>query len=283
MLTHIEINSIKSLFEYLNSLNNSFVFRGHKSSKWKLESSLVRSILAKDPETIQEIENTSLSEFKSKYLIYRGINNIPSSTLSWLSIMQHFGVPTRLIDFTLSPFVALGFILEDMTSEFLKPDSKFSLYLLNYTKPNNIFIDNLPNFGLYDKLTLEDLSKKTEEIFEKIYKNNNKFFMVSEPAYSNIRIDRQNGTFLISNRFINIEEELSKDEYNDIDFRKIDISSALYIDIFKMLRKMNINSKMIYGDLSGLSKSIKSEMFYNSFLRLQSNIVAYVRSKTKKQ
>ena len=141
----------------------------------------------------------------------------------------------------------------------------------------------MPNFGLYDKLTLEDLSKKTEEIFEKIYKNNNKFFMVSEPAYSNIRIDRQNGTFLISNRFINIEEELSKDEYNDIDFRKIDIPSALYIDIFKMLRKMNINSKMIYGDLSGLSKSIKSEMFYNSFLRLQSNIAAYVRSKTKKQ
>ena len=93
------------------------------------------------------------------------------------------------------------------------------------------------------------------------------YFMINEPLYANKRIDRQNGTFLISNRFLDIEETLAKKEYEDIDLTKILIPSKLYRDIFCMLRKMNINLKTIYGDLDGLGKFIKSNLLYYSNLR----------------
>ena len=41
---------------------------------------------------------------------------------------------------------------------------------------------------------------------------------------------------------------------------KYNISSDLYEGIFTLLRKMNLTSKSIYGDLTGLALSIRMEM-----------------------
>lgn len=57
-----------------------------------------------------------------------------------------------------------------------------------------------------------------------------------------------------------IADILSGPIYENCDFRKYTIAGALYEPVFALLRKMNLSSKNIYGDLQGLARSIKMEM-----------------------
>jgi len=81
----------------------------------------------------------------------------------------------------------------------------------------------------------------------------------------------QNGAFLVSNFYGDVEKELLSSKYSSIDFHKILIRADLYCDIFKALRRININSKVIYGDLPGLSKKLKMDMIYYSKIAFDSS------------
>lgn len=57
-----------------------------------------------------------------------------------------------------------------------------------------------------------------------------------------------------------MKDILASDVYKEVDMAKIVIPGCLYEGAVVALRKMGINSKTIYGDLSGLAKSIKMEL-----------------------
>ena len=269
-MIEVKIKNIEELFNFFRNCSNSHAFRGHLSSEWKIESSLVRSTLNIDKSTYYELEDTACSDFKSKFNIYGDPKDKPESKLGWLSMMQHYGAPTRLIDFSTSPYVALCFIIENLSPYSLKDNINFSIYSLNYSRLNEIFLDELKKRDEYMEYNLEKMNLNAEKVSDIIlegYDNSTPMFMMNEPIVSNRRIDRQNGTFLITNIFENIEVELSAEKYKKIDFKKIIIPSSLYCDIFNLLRGMNISLKNIYGDLDGLGKSIKSNLLYYSYLR----------------
>lgn len=109
----INISDPDILVKEIYKLPNSYVFRGQSNASWALESSLER--LLKDswtPEEVRKYEDYSLQIFQPKFHLFDTENQRPDSKFAWLSIMQHYGVPTRLIDFTQSPIIALFFALE---------------------------------------------------------------------------------------------------------------------------------------------------------------------------
>jgi hypothetical protein len=117
----------------LSSGGNSTLYRGHRRFDWKLQSSLERALLlhaercderkyqimqsmSRDEDTESWAANVELRltrTFRINAERYE-IADLPASwdKLGWWEVMQHHGAPTRLMDWTLSPFVALWFALD---------------------------------------------------------------------------------------------------------------------------------------------------------------------------
>lgn len=259
MIQEKSITNIAELIQELNILPNHYIFRGHADASWKLESTLERVIGSKwSAENAQKFEEHSLGTFRSKFNIYNQLEQIPKSKLSWLSLMQHYGVPTRLLDFTQSPYVALYFALEAYN-----PLSKldFAVYAIDYTAIMENSITHIKNKDVKFSYERTDIHGNQDEIFDDVVDRfSYDILWITEPLELNARIDRQAGTFLISgNREKTIESIIHSSLYPNC-VTKLVIKNDLYENVYALLRKMNINSKSIYGDLSGLAKAIKMEL-----------------------
>ena len=91
-------------------------FRGQSNETWTLASSLLRLfnnsvISVKDA---IEIEVKICKKFQAQYHLHsqNSMLSIGWGYPSWWTIMQHFSCPTRLLDWTTSPFVAVYFAID---------------------------------------------------------------------------------------------------------------------------------------------------------------------------
>jgi hypothetical protein len=93
---------------------STHVYRGYPNAEWRLTTSLQRMLevvnVADETRALQ-LEAISLQEFKAQALHHVSPNVLTSTndTISWWSLMQHHGAPTRLLDWTSSIFVAAYF------------------------------------------------------------------------------------------------------------------------------------------------------------------------------
>src|SRR4051812_49396847 len=82
----------------------TMIFRGVAKSSYKLVPSLGRQA-SKTPEDLLKFEYVLLLEFRRRALPYLKV--VPSSDLDWTFLAQHYGIPTRLLDWTTNPLVAM--------------------------------------------------------------------------------------------------------------------------------------------------------------------------------
>ncbi len=138
-------------------------FRGHVSSQFTLLPSLARS-----PQGLER-EHLLVKRFKQNAYPFRHLP--PQSEWEWLFLMQHYGVPTRLLDWTESPLVGLYFAVSDCVYD---GDDGHLWALLparfNYEIPRirpPVAID-IPSFGVDsvlddyrpDRIALESMTNK---------------------------------------------------------------------------------------------------------------------------
>lgn len=261
-MKHEIIKTPEELVERLNKFSNNFVFRGHSDENWKLETSLQRLLKDKYVSMVTKFEEFAISEFKSKFYLYNTSDYEPRTTLEWLSMMQHYGTPTRLLDFSESPFIALYFCLEN-SSKVQVPD--MVIYAIDYRNINKTTLEYFKQYDSSFKYDYTDIENSKDCIFEEYVKRFNvPLLWVTEPKRLNKRIEKQRGTFLYTNcNDKSYKDILETELYKDIDVFELKFSAKYWDNYFTILNKMNINGKTVYGDLDGLSKQIK--MFIQAY------------------
>ncbi len=261
-MNKVKLSTPEELVEALNKYPNHFIFRGQADAAWGLTSSLERLLegrWSEDTFDIKKFEDFSLKRFFSKSHLYADHASAPESKFERLSLMQHFGTPTRLIDFTESPYFALYFALENYSPS---AGRDFALYALDYSAIMERSIEKireLDNQFKEDRISLDD---KKDEVFDEIVDRFSfDLIWISEPRRMNKRLDLQAGTFLTSiNRKATIEQAIANPIYGDAKVTKYIIDSSLYATAYALLRNANITSKSVYGDLAGLGHAVKMEL-----------------------
>jgi hypothetical protein len=144
-------HSIISESERETGYKKAIWYRGQANSGFHLIPKAYRIIPIQNESDKKEF-STRLYEKEEKYIndfIVRNhhlISDYPDNLLNWMSIMQHYGSPTRLLDWSESVFPALFFALEKyFTLEKKSEENLPCLWCLRPCELNNKINDSLTN------------------------------------------------------------------------------------------------------------------------------------------
>ena len=112
--------------ETLQRFRSDFAYRGDASATNELTTSLMR--LGGD---FRRLESHLLRNFRK----YARRGDVPEdSTWNWLALAKHHGLPTRLLDWTYSPFVALHFATQNAVTF----DRDGAIWIVNFVQANRL-------------------------------------------------------------------------------------------------------------------------------------------------
>ncbi|MEO9239632.1 MAG: FRG domain-containing protein [Jatrophihabitantaceae bacterium] len=94
------------LAQHREAAYGDLVYRGQGHARWSLTASLDRLLKDVPTQVRQEAHKVMLSSFRERA---KGDSPLPALDAEVLALMQHYGAPTRLLDWSRSPYVAAFF------------------------------------------------------------------------------------------------------------------------------------------------------------------------------
>lgn len=229
----------------LGRYRSPYAFRGVPSADHTLTSSLVR--LAADRVNIRRLELALLRNFR-KYARAEGAQT--DSIWNWLALGQHFGLPTRLLDWTYSPLVALHFATRDPATY----DQDGVVWCVNFVEANKRLPARLKRIlreEASDTFTVEMLAQfPTLRQFDALSRD--PFVVFLEPPAVDRRILNQFALFaLMSDPAARFDEWLRG--HDDLR-RRVVVPAKLKWEIRDQLDQANVNERVLFPGLDGLSR-----------------------------
>ena len=220
------INNCADFHEMVECFSHAHpIFRGVKDSNYELISKFGRRLLSNkedlaNHESLSYVvdmshEATTLKEFKRRAISHTDIS--PANDWEWLTLAQHYGLPTRLLDWSANPLVALYFAVEKR-------------------------INPSPAIYVIEDNTKLDTYNDTESPFEIANP------ILFKPVHITNRVAAQSGLFTL---------HPNPDEaYDDDNITKYVIKGDAVADLNTMADRYGINESTIYPGLEGITKHI---------------------------
>jgi hypothetical protein len=226
-------------------------FRGHNNSNYKLYSSLYR-ISTKDLD-IRSLE-------RNMYYLFINIGDYYlnfDKNKSWnvLFCMQHYGMKTRLMDWTTNLLTAIYFANLNR-----KEGTDACIWILDPYKLNKIANQKFKDKIFDDKLySIDNLPDQCKDYINYFNQRDIIPSIALLPRRSNSRLLAQSGAFIIQgNRNIALDREYP--ELKDDGLIKINLPWSTYEDSKRYLDINGINYFSLFPEISGLSKYITDEV-----------------------
>lgn len=106
-------------------------YRGHGDKSWELVPKIQRGFSG-ETEALFRKERGYTNDFQAKAKMFYDAAPPLNDFCSWLTLMQHYGLPTRLLDWSRSPLIALFFALSEPDTK----DKDACIWILNPGKLN---------------------------------------------------------------------------------------------------------------------------------------------------
>lgn len=229
-------------------------YRGIGDSTYELRPSLFRhpSIAAKKP---LELEQQLLVRFRQRSIPY--LNQRIDDDWELLFLMQHHGVPTRLLDWTENPYIALYFALTSC-----KKDPKTDAYpdccvwSLDPIAWNRAVLDHISYTDGVLVASDERLNAHKPGVKENVF---SKKPVAMYGSYNSPRIVAQRGTFMVFGSDVSPMENVkaATAAITDDVLSKLVIPGEKVPACLKSLTSIGYTDSVIFPDLDGLAREIK--------------------------
>ena len=271
----IEIHIIKNVSDLLTTLDDlpeqkDLYYRGHSKASYKLSPSILRNdnLVKNENHIYQELLINCPNDFKNA-----------THHIDYLVKMQHYGLPTRLLDITKNPLVALYF------SCCSNPKNSGEIIVFSPQKSSVKYensdtvamLSSLPLFSFEDQGELMDylyIGKGNEEIVNRFihevktekpgfvnrirnYDMDNCFVVL--PKKDNNRIVKQDGAFIICGINYHPEKKINENLRLIHDNKMVLLLVTNKQKILEELDLLSINKSTLFPEIDSVSEYIKSK------------------------
>ena len=226
----------------MGRIRSPFAFRGVSSAAYPLTTSLSRLGGA-----FPQMEQHLLRNFR-KYALRSAVQT--DSVWNWLAVAQHHGLPTRLLDWTFSPQVAMHFATARL-SQFHRDGV---IWTVDFVQAHALLPRTLREemeSESADVFTVEMLARRAASLEEFDALDRDPFVLFFEPPSLDDRIVNQFALFSV----MSSPEVMLADwmEQHPGIVRKIVIPAELKWEVRDKLDQANVTERVLFPGLDGLS------------------------------
>ncbi len=240
-------------FDVGSPLADAYVFRGQARADWNLVPSLVRCAQDEHLDSAQalKIEEAATAEFQAQAHLH-----LPSQTIyhrrdliGWWGLMQHHNAPTRLLDWTTSPFVAAYFAIEQ------KSNHPGAVWYFHCHTLNEFMIKTYQGY---------EFPTTTEMMAQVLLDPKAKHILyLGKPRTQTDRMAAQQTSATLSTQIladhgqILAEAVKTQEAKKEIEvYGKLIIPKELKFEFLRRLRSMNITARALFPGVDGLGRSV---------------------------
>ena len=239
-------------------------FRGAGKTTHRLIPTLYRHRTLRNLNELQSLEQRLMTRFKQRSLPF--LTRALEDSWDMLFFMQHYGVPTRLLDWTENPFIGLYFAV---TSAPFSSKTKGGITKLTFSSDASLWVldpvvwnKHALRHQSYDRgiLTADDEAIQGYKPLTK-FSDMNVLPVALYGSHNSPRIVAQRGAFTIfGQKTEGMEQAFDTEEFPADSLLKIVLERAVLPNFRKSLHNYGITESVVYPDLEGLAREIRRDM-----------------------